>query len=319
MPSLDFYRGEAVSRFEGATGSRGSQLPSGGRLMRNYDRAGGVRWRDAALMAYARAFEHPCKIRIVRWLARRLAADRVYVRYASGTIVAIDPADYIGWTIFTTGRYESASLDLALRLVGEEPGLFIDVGAHLGWYTCAIGAIAGSSIISIEPDCENCAWLRRNIALNRLQNATVFSGAVGAEFESVQIGRRSRGNSGTAAIGSGDREQDRRADWVATVPLGVLLGRIVGAPVRPVLMKLDVEGAERQVLAGLDFNGPFRPKNILFEFDRQLSAASWESFEDVHSFFLARGYQLFDVLGAPLTACAAIPEDNVWARERTAG
>lgn len=317
MRSLDFCR-SAAPVVKSETESTGRHLPSGGRLMGTYDTAEGVRWRDAALIAYARAFEHPCKIRIVRWLARRLAADRVYMRYASGAVVAVDPADYIGWTIFTTGRYEPASLDLALRLVSEEPGLFVDVGANLGWYSCAIGAIAGSSVVSIEPDCENSVWLRRNIALNRLQNAIVFSGAVGANSEPVQIGRRSPGNSGTATIGLEDRKEDRRTDWVATVPLDGLLDRLVRAPVRPVLMKLDVEGAERQVLAGLDFNGPFRPKNILFELDRELSAGSWESFEDLRSFFAARGYQLFDVLGRPLTACAAIPEDNVWARERTA-
>lgn len=317
MRSPDFCR-EAVPVDDGAeihhTSKDGVRATD-----RGYATAEGVRWRDAALIAYARAFEHPCKVRVVHWLARRLAWDGVRVRYASGAVVAIDPSDYIGWTILMTGRYEPASLDLALRLVGEEPGLFIDIGAHLGWYTCAVAAIRGSSVVSIEPDCENCASLRRNIARNQLHNAIVFSGAAGAGFEPVQIGRRSPGNSGTAAIGSGDRAQDRLADWVATVPLDVLLGRIVRAPGRPVLIKLDVEGAERQVLAGLDFTGPFRPKNMLFELDRQLSATSWECFEEVRSFFGARGYELFDVFGKPLDSSAAIPENNVWARERVAG
>ena len=277
----------------------------------------GVRWLDGALVAYGRAFEHPSKIRIVRWLVRRLAGGRVRVRYAPGAVISIDPSDYIGWAIFRTGQYEPASLNLALRIVREDPGLFIDVGANFGWYTCAVGAIAGASVVGIEPDCENCALLRRNIALNNLQNVVVFNGAVGPDFAPIRIVRRARGNSGTVAVDLGDEQPGRPGDWVATFPLEELLKRVICPPARPVLIKIDVEGFERQVLAGLDFDGPFRPKNILMEFDRQLSA--WQSFGDLQSFVAARGYELLDVFGNPLHNCGAVPEQNVWARERDTG
>ena len=77
------------------------------------DASAGVQWLDSALIAYGRAFEHPSKIRVVRWLVRKLAAGRIRVRYARGATIAIDPADYIGWAIFKTGYYEPASLSLA--------------------------------------------------------------------------------------------------------------------------------------------------------------------------------------------------------------
>jgi FkbM family methyltransferase len=276
----------------------------------------GVRWLDGALIAYGRAFEHPSKVRIARWLVRRFAGGAVRVRYAPETVVAVDPSDYVGWAIFRTGHYEPASLNLALRIVRADPGLFVDVGAHFGWYTCAVSAVAGASVVSIEPDCENCAALRRNIALNGRENVTVFNGAVGAESAPVRIGRRARANSGTVAIDAGD--SGRPGDWVATLPLGELLDRVIFPAVRPVLIKIDVEGFERQVLAGLDFGGPFRPKNILMEFDRALSVQSWSSLEDLHAFFAARGYELRDVFGQPLLHSDAIAEANVWARDRNA-
>src|SRR5262245_30443201 len=139
----------------------------------------GVRLLDMALIAYGRAFEHPSKIRMVRWLAGRLASGRIRVRYTPRAVIGIDPADYVGWAVFKTGYYERASLDLALRIMAGNPGLFVDVGANFGWYTCAVGALAGSTVISIEPNCQNCSLLRANIALNRLQNAIIFNGAVG--------------------------------------------------------------------------------------------------------------------------------------------
>src|ERR1700730_18018367 len=91
--------------------------------------AKGVRWLDAALLTYGRGFEHPFKIRIVRALARRLAANRILVRYAPGAVIGIDPADYVGWAICKSGYYERASLSLALLLMRNDPGLFVDVGA----------------------------------------------------------------------------------------------------------------------------------------------------------------------------------------------
>jgi FkbM family methyltransferase len=278
----------------------------------------GVRWIDAALVAYARGFEHPAKIRILRWLVRRLVAGRLRVRYGAGATIAIDPADYIGWAVLRTGHYEPASLALALQIMARQPGLFVDIGANFGWYSCAAAAIAGATVISIEPDCENCAALRANLVFNQSSNVTVINGAVGANFAAVQMIRRARSNSGTVAIKASDEAPGIPGDWVATMPLDLLLERIVVPPVRPVLIKLDVEGFEPQALAGLDFAGPFRPHNILMEFDPVLSAGAWGSLSAVQAFFTARGYLLFDVFGRPLSEDQPVPEANIWARDRSA-
>jgi hypothetical protein len=84
-----------------------------------------------------------------------------------------------------------------------------------------------------------------------------------------------------------------------------------------VLIKIDVEGFEPQVLAGLDFAGPFRPKNILIEFDRTLGAAAWGCYENFAAFFTQRGYDLFDVTGRPINGDGPLLEENAWARDRT--
>jgi len=285
--------------------------------MGNFPPARGVRLVDAALIAYGRAFEHPCKIRLIRFLIRLLAAGRVQVRHAPGAVIAVDPADYIGWAVFRTGYYEPATLDLALRIMATEPGLFVDVGANFGWYTCAVASIAGATVISIEPDCENCAFLRANIALNGFRNVVVFSGAVGPSPAVLPMSRRSSANSGTVAVLGPDElasAQDRH--WVAATALDILLARLVRPAARLVLMKIDVEGFEPQALAGLDFNGPFRPKNILLECDRALSIPRWGSRDKLATFFADRGYELLDVFGRPLAGEGALPEENVWARDR---
>src|SRR5205085_10894928 len=161
----------------------------------------------------------------------------------------------------------------------------------------------------------NCASLRANIGFNRFRNVDVFNGAVGVNLETVQIARRAPANAGTIAVITAD-EGLRWGNWVATMPLEVLLMRIVRPPTRPVLMKIDVEGFEPQVLAGLDFEGPFRPKNILMEFDREVSISAWGSLRNLQTFFETKGYDLFNVFGEPLQDEQTLAEANVWARQR---
>ena len=133
----------------------------------------------------------------------------------------------------------------------------------------------------------------------------------------MQIARRVRTNAGTTAITSGGEGPNTGGNWVATIPLELLLERIVRPPAKPVLMKIDVEGFEPQVLAGLDFDGPFRPKNILMEFDRELSTAAWGSLGSLRAFFDTKRYDLFNVFGDPLYDDATLAEANVWARQRS--
>ena len=251
---------------------------------------------------------------MLRWLARRVAGGDIRVRYAPGAVLGVDPADYIGWSLFRTGAYEPASLALALRLMREQPGLFVDVGANTGLYSCAVAAIAGTAVISIEPDCANCTLLRKNLALNRRRNVTVFNGAVGDNFEAVRLAPQARGNSGTVAIKSHRMDGDRTAGcWVAAIPLARLLERLSDRPVRPVVVKIDVEGFEPRVLAGIDFSGPSRPQNIIMEFDPVLGPRAWGSVTAVEQFFAGKGYELLDIFGTPLSG--VMPEANIWARD----
>jgi FkbM family methyltransferase len=271
---------------------------------------------DAVLTAYARGFEHPCKVRLVRWLARTFAGGRIKMKHASGAVVAVDPEDYVGWAIFRTGSYEPASLRLALKIMAAEPGMFVDVGANFGWYTCAVAPLAGTRVIAVEPDPANCAALRANIERNGLGNVTVFHGAVGPPQQALlAMSRRSPGNCGTVAVVGHAAASTSGVFWAGSTSLQQLLSALAPHARRPVLLKIDVEGFEPQALAGLDFAGPFRPKNILIECDPTFCAAAWGSYDDFAAFFAQRGYDLFDVAGQPFGG-GSLPEDNAWARDR---
>jgi FkbM family methyltransferase len=212
--------------------------------------------------------------------------------------------------------------DRTLRALKSEPGIAPDAGRARSFRRCRgqfrlvhlCGSGNCSRVISVEPDHESCTSLRRNIAINAFPDVAVFAGAVGSGFEAVRMVRRASANSGTMAVVGPDERGNAGDIWVATMPLEVLLASIVRPPVRPVLMKIDVEGFERQVLSGLDFSGPFRPKNILMEFVDEFGG--WGAFRDVQEFFAARNYRLCDVLGRALQDAGDLPEANLWAQDQ---
>jgi FkbM family methyltransferase len=194
--------------------------------------------------------------------------------------------------------------------------LFVDVGANVGWYSCAVAAIAGARVVAIEPDSAHCTALRANFSRNGFANATVVNAAAGVAFDVARMIQRSPGNAGTKAIDADSAAGSCDGDWVATAPLDHLLRRMVDPPERPVLIKIDVEGFEQQVLRGLDFAGPFRPRNIIMEYEPMLSKTAWDGLAGVQQFFSSRGYEALDIAGRPLTADQSLIEANIWACER---
>lgn len=131
------------------------------------------------------------------------------------------------------------------------PGdVMFDVGANIGMVSLLVGAAARDSGIDIhafEPNPETARRARQNVALNSAENVAVHTLALGREAGTARLytcggdcGRDSmipNANAATADIGI----RVERGDEVA---------RRLGC--RPSVTKIDVEGAELDVLLGMD-------------------------------------------------------------------
>jgi FkbM family methyltransferase len=143
------------------------------------------------------------------------------------------------------GRFERVEAELVKRLL---PGfdLFIDIGAHVGFYTC-LARQAGKPAIAVEASPHTSRRLLNNLRLNGWPDTEVLPVALGAS-----TGVATLYGSGTAAslvAGWGGSARNRYLD--ALVPVhpadALLLPRLQG---RKALVKMDVEGAELEVLRG---------------------------------------------------------------------
>jgi FkbM family methyltransferase len=125
--------------------------------------------------------------------------------------------------------------------------LCVDIGANIGWATLEMAAASepDGRVIAVEPVLRNVDALRANVALNgRGERVRVLRAAIGAveEERTFHLGKASNlgGLDETANTGAGTER----------VPV-LRLGSLLEEGERPGLYKMDVEGHEWAVLAGM--------------------------------------------------------------------
>jgi FkbM family methyltransferase len=165
-------------------------------------------------------------------------------------------------------RYEPQTTQLFQRIL--KPGMAVaDVGAHIGYYTLLAAGIAGPSgrVYAFEPDPTNFELLEFNALQNGYDKICLTRKAVSSHLgpstlylTSLDTGRHSLVRHGIPLKG---------VETVETITLDSFFEG-EGWPTVD-LMKVDVEGAEPDVLAGMDGLLARCPKILMvIEFNPQL-------------------------------------------------
>jgi FkbM family methyltransferase len=189
--------------------------------------------------------------RVARYLAWR---GRLYRRlpeieasYPDGRHFVIPKADANYSEIFTHGEYEAASTSLIPALL--DPGDFaIDVGANHGWFSFAMASAVGPEgvIWSYEPVPPTITLLERNLRLNESAPIELRQKGLGAQAGTATVHLFDGLPDGHASLSTLER-----GDYVGfEIDITTLDDDLRGAPSAPVLIKMDVEGAELDVLRG---------------------------------------------------------------------
>ena len=151
------------------------------------------------------------------------------------------------WSVETVRLMQAA-------FAAQGPGSWIDLGANIGT-TAVPPALAGALCHAVEPEPANLALLRRNIDRNgvadrvAVHEAAAWHETAELEFEiaPVNLGDhrvRTEAPDGGSAYGEAARATVR----VPARPVDALID--AGGLAGPVLVKVDVQGAEGQALAG---------------------------------------------------------------------
>lgn len=129
-----------------------------------------------------------------------------------------------------------------------QPGMtFYDIGANVGFFSVIAAQLSKGVVVCFEPLAENVEHIKHNAALNHLSNIVIQSEALGCEDGDAIFNVSAVNSWGKlATVGSPAQKVQE-----ITVPLGRLdtIIRESNLP-QPGLIKIDVEGAEVDVLVG---------------------------------------------------------------------
>lgn len=264
-------------------------------------------WGLRVVCAYARKLpQHPGKGWVLRWLFRAFWPDGGWFRNASGARFCVNLTEYIGREIIFRGGFESGSVQLAIRLMhNADGGRFLDIGANQGLFTSAVGCGADCDVVAVEaaPDIFNS--LQKNVLGNPSLRATLVHSCAARSVGLVEY-YVPRDAHLSAWAGPAPKEKIARRDlsvfWCGAQPLELILDRIDVKSVR--VMKIDVEGYELEVFAGLDWSGKFRPAHVIIECDPH-ERAKIEFLEE-------RGYSARTINGESIADLNEFPEGNLW-------
>jgi FkbM family methyltransferase len=223
------------------------------------------------------------------------------VRLRDGRALRCDLGDSTQRTM-ALGLFEPAETRLATELL--QPGdTFIDVGAHIGWFTTIASRRVGSggAVIACEPYPSNAAALKENLALNDAQNVRLVEMALGSQPGELSLAPA--GDSG--GITGLDWGQGERVTASVTT-----LDEVAAEVAAITLLKVDVEGWEPHVLRG-GSAALRRTKSVLIEINKPALKKAGSSAEELYGLLRDAGFTAFPPV-APRGIRRLLPDDQLF-------
>jgi FkbM family methyltransferase len=241
----------------------------------------------------------------VRVFGRR---RRYQTRY--GFSIIGDVKDVVTREIFLRGYWEAGVSSVLTRLLQPGDHVF-DVGANIGYDTllaaCCVGA--GGEIVAFEPSPSTRASLERNIAANFFSQCRVRGEAVSDTSGTVEFNAVVDEHTGLSSMLPIDAPCQR-----ITVPAIRLDDAwIHGSPLK--VVKIDVEGAEHRVLAGMKTILQQARPHVIVEMARQRLYDQGVRIEELVTNVLDEGYRVGVIAPdshrgqvSPLTNLSQLPD-----------
>lgn len=254
---------------------------------------------NTALRAFGRArIVHPgvCA-RVIRAVRRLLRVpDREFVKSFFGLSYPGHTGVYLDSFVFYMGGYEIGALNLFADLAAGTPDFVsCDVGANVGHHTLFLSRLG--QVLAFEPNPTLVAALEDKLRLNAIGHVQTFAVGLGSANAELEYFQPITANTGTGSFVAGFNAENAPRGATLKVVHGDEFMRANGIS-RIDLLKIDVEGFEREVLTGLQHTLDVMSPAIFLEVSRGLAREAGDL-----GGFLARfpeGYQAYvaNVFGA---------------------
>jgi FkbM family methyltransferase len=232
------------------------------------------------------SFSGKCR-RLVCYLARRFLGTAPRVETGPGKGLRLD----IGGTteLFLQGKYEGPVQEVVSRML-DTGNVFFDIGANIGFFSLLAARIVGptGAVYAFEPVAENVSVAKKNARLNNLDNLKVFTLAMASRTGKEEL-LLARYAGGAVLKGAGIPPDLSGSLMVETSTVDDFL---LGQKVRPPdIVKIDVEGAELDVLHGMVDTLRNRGPKLIIEVDDGNESKCEEKLRSCREFISGFGYR----------------------------
>jgi len=177
------------------------------------------------------------------------------IQKRNNTLYLLNYANHIDRKLLVDGRYEVNQLRYIKTLLGSRSiDLFLDIGANIGLYSLFVAQNTNENVevIAWEPDRRNYAQLHANLLLNRLYDRVAVRNYGASNAAGTVKFLQNRGNStGQSRIASTQPKTTKQHKFkTISIPVDSI-DNDVTVKGKSILIKIDVEGHQSQVLAGM--------------------------------------------------------------------
>lgn len=199
---------------------------------------------------------------------------------------------YIDWSVFFFGAYERENLLLLRGLIDGKPNpVFVDIGANVGVHSLFMSQFC-NEVHSFEPNPMVRDKLEEKKGLNAISNIVVHDVGIGAHNEELPYFMPKGHNKGTGSFVEGYSQNNEDSGVLLKVVWGDQFFLKLGLS-KVDLIKIDVEGFEKNVLTGLKQTmQKYRPVIFL-----EYSEATRKSFSCLEEFMelFPKGYKVMKI------------------------
>ena len=202
-----------------------------------------------------------------------------------------------------------------LHLAIPVGGTVVDVGANVGYNTVYASRCVGPAgrVVALEPAADNARVLRENIAVNTLDNVEVHEVAVGRSHEIRDLFLRGETSGVNSLFAQSVYAAVTGVEKVRVVPLDDVVNGSAD------VVKIDVEGAELDVLGGMNRLLSNPGIQLIVEWHPQLQEAAGYTADALPRFLLDHGFTLHAASHTRVSRLHAVDIDSMSARLRRRG
>jgi FkbM family methyltransferase len=211
---------------------------------------------------------HRLILNFLEW-KHQLTAGEEWIAYNGAKLYA-DTSDHVAKGISINGEYEPEVTEKIIQYTNNGD-IAVDIGGHIGHHSVTMRQRVGSegSVWVFEPNPKNAKYISKTIEQNRWDNVELFEIALSDVESSDQILINNSKNTGMAKLNelnNSEMNRDNKFE-VKTKKLSNILNE--NNPGEIDLLKMDIEGGERNVIADLrnDLNNV---KTIILELHPQI-------------------------------------------------